>query len=622
MAVGTVPLQGLGGRRSGPSAIAFGVLLPWVSPANGQSVSVLAIHEKDQYLQAIPAVEIPLTHATDPSYGDLWSGEVDLSAPSGQPASSRWGTPGRYVYRLVVTDPNRGRVDWLIDPYAREFGVGKQSAVVVGGSPYAWSAADAAWRVPQLPDLVLYELNLAEFHIDIDGAIERLDYLADLGVNCLSIMPVSNVASEVDWGYLPVGYLGVDERFGGGDRFKALVDAAHARGLAVIVDSVYGHASRALFAYQYLYDQLRYDSNPFMGPFAKDYFAEQGASTDYTHPLTRDFFASVNQYWLEEFHVDGFRYDCVPNYWDGPLGVGYAKLVYDTHQVVCARLRAGELARFGSAAAPTLIQCAEQLEDPIGVLYQSYSTATWQNETMNAAWSVARGEGGAIDRFGAALGLAGYPTQVQADGVAMDKTALQYLEDHDNPRLLSEFGTIQPDEAGNYLFLLGDRSRWYKVQPYLIGLLTAKGVPMLFQGQELGEDFTLPGNGLGRVALLRPVNWDYFYDSAGRTLVTLVRTLLRLRTAREELRRGDHFYYADAPRYQDRGVMVFRRSTASQATLIAVNFTDSDVCVDIIAPRSGTWHEQLGGGADLVSDGTSASTVTVPSNYGCVWTLG
>lgn len=622
IAVGAVPLEVLGGRQSGPATLSFGVLLPWVSPANAQSVSVLAIHESDQYLQAVPAVEIPLQHSLVADYGDLWSGSADLTAPAGQPADSRWGSPGRYVYRLVVIDPNHGRIDWVIDPYARDFGVGKQSALVFGAEPYSWSVGEAAWRVPQLRDLVMYELNLAEFHIDLAGAIERLDYLADLGVNCLSIMPVSNVASEVDWGYLPVGYFGVDERFGGSGRFKALVDAAHARGLAVIVDSVYGHASRSMFAYQYLYDQLQYENNPFMGPFAKDYFAAQGASADYSHPLTRDFFSSVNQHWLDEFHVDGFRYDCVPNYWDGATGVGYAKLVYDTYQQVSARVAGGELVRFGTASEPTLIQCAEQLEDPIGILYNSYSVTTWQNETMSAAHSVAHGEDGAIDRLGATLGLAGYPTEVVLNGTSFAKTALQYLEDHDNPRLLADFGTIQSDEADNYLFLRGDRARWYKVQPYLIALLAAKGIPMLFQGQEFGEDFTLPGNGLGRVALLRPVNWDYFYDDAGRTLVNLVRKLIRLRTSRHELRHGDHWYYADPPRYQNNGVMLFNRTSASQATLVAVNFTDHDVIVDVTPPQAGTWHERLHGNADLVTDGAASTTITVPGNYGRIWTIG
>ena len=66
-----------------------------MTPGNGQSVHVMAIHEDDQYLQDIPAVEVALQHSVDPDYGDLWSGRVDVSAPAGQPVGSRWGTPGR-----------------------------------------------------------------------------------------------------------------------------------------------------------------------------------------------------------------------------------------------------------------------------------------------------------------------------------------------------------------------------------------------------------------------------------------------------------------------------------------------------------------------------------------------
>ncbi|HEY5989680.1 MAG TPA: alpha-amylase family glycosyl hydrolase [Streptosporangiaceae bacterium] len=619
--MGAFPLGDLGGRQTGPSSLRFGVLLPWVTPDNGQAVHVLAIHERDQYLQEIPAVEISLQHSAHPEYGDLWSGDVDLTAARDLPGQSHWGTPGRYAYRLAVTDPNRGRIDWVIDPYARDFGVGKQSAVVVGAQPYRWSVADGAWRVPELRDLIMYEINLAEFHVDLAGAIERLDYLADLGVNCLSIMPVTNVASQVDWGYLPVGYFGVDERFGGGDSFKAFVDAAHARGLAVIVDAVYGHASRALFAYQYLYDRLGYNENPFMGPFAKDYFANQGASTDFSRPLVQDFFLAVNQYWLEEFHVDGFRYDCVPNYWDGATGAGYAKLVYDTHNLVDKSVANGALLRFRGPDAVTLIQCAEQLEDPVGILWQSYSDTTWQNGTLAAAHAVARGEDGAIDRFGQALGLSGFPAEVTLNGQVFPRTALQYLEDHDNSRLLAEFGASQPDEAGDYLFLLGDRNRWHKLQPYLIGLLCAKGIPMLYEGEELGEDFTLPGYGLGRVGLLRPVNWDYFYDDPGRTLVALVRKLLRLRRQRDDLRRGDHWYYADAAAYQNRGVMIFRRSLATDSTVIAVNFTDADATVPFTMPSAGEWTERLHGQGSLVTTRDQELQLTIPSNYGRIWTL-
>jgi 1,4-alpha-glucan branching enzyme len=278
------------------------------------------------------------------------------------------------------------------------------------------------------------------------------------------------------------------------------------------------------------------------------------------------------------------------------------------------------LSRFGTATDLTLIQCAEQLEDPVGILYDTYSGTTWQNGTLDAAHAVARGESGAIDRFAATIGLAGYPTDVVINGQTFPRTALQYVENHDHSRLMADFGTVQPDEAGNYLFLQADRDRrWFKVQPYLIALLAAKGIPMLFEGQELGEDFTLPGNGLGRISLLRPVNWDYFYDDPGRALVTIVRRLLRLRRNRPELRSGSHWYFA-SDQYSDQGVMIFSRTLGPQVTVVAVNFTDADAHVPFSFPADGTWREHLG---ESNVDAMTAVPIslTIPSNYGRVWTV-
>jgi glycosidase len=279
------------------------------------------------------------------------------------------------------------------------------------------------------------------------------------------------------------------------------------------------------------------------------------------------------------------------------------------------------MTRFDTGGTSTLIQCAEQLEDPVGILWQSYSNSTWQNGTMDAARAVAHGEPGAIDRFGNALGLSGYPVQVPINGELLDRTALQYLETHDQSRFLAEFGVVQPDEAGNQLFLEADRGNWFKVQPYLIGLLTAKGIPMLFEGEELGEAYTLPGNGLGRVSLLRPVNWDHFYDQPGRTLVNLVRTLLRLRRERDELRRGSHWFYDDPARLQNRGVLAFSRNTGGATTVIAVNFTGQGVTVPFTMPSPGTWTERLGG-TDLTTAPDGSVRLDLSGNYGRVLTYG
>src|SRR5439155_13543061 len=258
---------------------------------------------------------------------------------------------------------------------------------------------------------------------------------------------------------------------------------------------------------------------------------------------------------------DGFRYDCVPNYWDGPLGVGYASLVYETYQLTKSKIIQNQpfWNRFnaGGGAPITLIQCAEQLEGPEEVLRTSYSNSTWQNHTFGAAKAVARGDRGRLTDWGFSLGLFGYTEEESTNGDVIPKGAMQYIENHDHERFLCNFGLNNPDEAGNPLFLEGDRSRWYMVQPYLIATLMSKGAPMLWQGEEFGENYFLPDFGAGRVSLLRALRWDFFYDVPGQRLVQLVRKLLRIRQNRAHLRRGAYFFFNDWDRYLRAGVLLF-----------------------------------------------------------------
>lgn len=606
-----LPLNQLGPHESVPGVVNFGILLPWVSAAGGNRLFVKIIHERDQFIQAIQPLAFELQHNVNADYGDLWSTALDFNTTRDLQPNSHFGTAGRHVYRFELHNPNTGVLDWIIDPYAREYAVGKLSAFTLGYIPYVWSPDEARWKTPALTDLILYELNLAEFSATLQGAIDRLDYLVDLGVNALSVMPVNNVSLEVDWGYLPQGYFGVDERFGRRDDFQRFVDAAHQRGLAVIVDAVYGHTGED-FPYADLYRRLQYHENPFMGEFAQNYF---GVSTDFNRTLTRDFFFSVNLHWLNTYHVDGFRYDCVPNYWDGALGAGYANLVFHTYEYVKASI--ASLPRFDAPEGSRLIQIAEQLEAPEQILQQSYSNATWQNATYGAAMACAHGMGGAIENLGQRLGALGYIEQSIQNGETMAKAPLQYIENHDHSRFLCEFGLHHPD--WNSLFAEGDRAQWYRLQPYLIGLLTAKGIPMLWQGQEFGENYFLPDSGLGRVLLLRPLRWDYFYDTTGKNLIKLTRRLVSLRKSCTELRRGSHYFYNDEERYQSRGILLFQRETSAAVSLVAVNFTEIEQTVPFIFMRAGNYTEQLHGQDNFSVNEGQERWLTVPSSYGRIW---
>src|SRR2546425_5950372 len=183
----TVNLLQLGtlGAIENNGIVTFGLWLPWVSAAAGNAVTVKIIHEHDQFLHGVSPREFPLTHSVRAPYGDFWSATVPIAGTPPATPESAWGTAGRYVYRYRIENPNVGSLDWIIDPYAREFGVGKLSAFTLGYQPYVWSASEANWRTPALADLVFYEVNIAELGGDIERTRDLMAYLSDLGVNAM-----------------------------------------------------------------------------------------------------------------------------------------------------------------------------------------------------------------------------------------------------------------------------------------------------------------------------------------------------------------------------------------------------------------------------------------------------
>ena len=617
-----LPMNNLGARETSPKVVQFAVFLPGVDPANGYAVSVKIIHETDQYLQAAQTALIPQTHSVDATYGDYWSGQIDLNTAPPPAGSSSFGQAGRYVYRYLIHSPTRGDIDFIVDPFSREVGVGRLSAITIGSTPYTFSENETTWKTPSLKNAIIYELMISEFRDDLGRTIRQLPYLADLGINCIEVMPVSNVLSTIDWGYDPIGYFCVAERFGMPADFQSFVDLCHQNGIAVVIDSVYGHTGGD-FAYTQLYNALQNDlPNPFNGG-SGDY----GTLNDFSKRLTQDYFYSVNQFWLDTFHVDGFRFDDVPEYWDGPLGSGYANLVYSTYQRVKSKAGTTDhYQRFFDASGNiNLIQIAEYLPNPADILFGSYSTGTWQDGTLGAAESCAAGAPGAIQQLGLQLGLNGYPTSVTVNADTLPKTALQYIENHDHQRFICNFGTVPVDNDPNDVLLeQGDRDgKWPKVQPYLIALLTAKGTPLLSEGQEFCENYWIPASGYGRVMLYRPMRWNYFYDNDGQPIIRLIRKLTKIRSGGGQFTDGQHYFYNDYANFNSKGLLAFSRQLSSTFSLIVVNFTDQPQMTTFAFPNSGDYVEQIEGAQNLVNVvAGAAQTLTISSNYGCIWTVG
>lgn len=362
-------------RGDGVWQVRFGVYLPGITYPKGYRVKLRIIHQRDQFVHGIEPVDVDLRWR-DGTPLDLWDCTVDFDPGAGGPG--HFGQQGTHLYRYQLLRGDDIVTTWFADPFGRANGFGGVSALTIdtGAEPFPWT--DAGFSVPEIDDLIVYELHVGEFNRDFDGVAAQLDYLQGFGVNALELMPATDVKEEVEWGYTPLGYFAPDERYGGGDAFKRLVDTAHARGIAVIVDAVYAHAHPE-FAYNIVYNRAG-EPNPMMGRFAGEFFSWPG--TDYSKAFTRDYFLNVNRHWLTEYHVDGFRYDYVPGMYDGPTGVGYAELVFETHRL---SLAAG-LGRFAAAGGRSkIIQCAEHLPGPQEVLSQTYSNTCWQNGLLDLA---------------------------------------------------------------------------------------------------------------------------------------------------------------------------------------------------------------------------------------------
>jgi malto-oligosyltrehalose trehalohydrolase len=169
-------------------------------------------------------------------------------------------------------------------------------------SAFSWT--DQGWRGRPLAGAVIYELHVGTFTAEgtFDGAISRLDYLRDLGVDMIELMPVAAFPGRRGWGYDGVALWAVHEPYGGPDGLKRLVDACHARGLAVLLDVVYNHAGPG----NRLAEFGPYFSDAHSTPWGPAVNLDQPGSDE-----VRAFLVGNATMWLRDYHVDGLRLDAV-----------------------------------------------------------------------------------------------------------------------------------------------------------------------------------------------------------------------------------------------------------------------------------------------------------------------
>jgi malto-oligosyltrehalose trehalohydrolase len=183
-------------------------------------------------------------------------------------------------------------------------------SVICNPGEYDWR--DAAWRGRPWEETVIYELHVGTFSPrgTFKGVTERLDYLAKLGITAIELMPVAQFPGNFNWGYDGALLFAPCSIYGDPADLKELVDAAHQRGLMVFLDVVYNHFGPE-GNYLYVYAREAFFTEKFHTPW--------GAAINFSgrqSRIVRDFYIANALYWLEEYHMDGLRFDAVHSIFD------------------------------------------------------------------------------------------------------------------------------------------------------------------------------------------------------------------------------------------------------------------------------------------------------------------
>ncbi|MBT2484032.1 MULTISPECIES: malto-oligosyltrehalose trehalohydrolase [unclassified Microbacterium] len=374
------------------------------------------------------------------------------------------------LYGFLIDDSDQLRPD----PRSRRQpdGVHGPSAVF---DPDAFSWTDQAWTGRQLAGGLIYELHTGTFTPGgtLDSAVERLDHLVDIGVTHVELLPVNAFNGQWNWGYDGVLWYAVHEGYGGPRAYQRFVDAAHARGLAVIQDVVYNHLGPSG---NYL---------PEFGPYLREGSdTGWGESVNLAEPAVREFILQNAAMWLQDLHVDGLRLDAVHALHDeGPVHI-LRELAERTDALSAQSNR------------PLTLIAESDMNDPTLILPREAGgyglTAQWSDDWHHAVHVALTGETvGYYADFAAPDAVA----KVSESGFFHDGTFSSFRgRTHGKPipaevpawRLVTF--AQDHDQIGNRA--AGDRlSATLSMDRLAVAAvltLTAPGTPMLFMGEEWG----------------------------------------------------------------------------------------------------------------------------------------
>lgn len=242
---------------------------------------------------------------------------VDQTPIAGTPSLVKTADP----YSTLVLSPfDDGDIPVASYPNLPAYPVGQEREVTVlqtGKSPYAWSAATTNFLKPEKEKLVVYELLVRDFNAGrtYQSVIDKIDYFKNLKINAIELMPVMEFEGNESWGYNTSFHMALDKFYGTSDKLKELIDLCHQNGIAVILDVALNHAfGRNPMLRMWMNDPdgdgwgSPSTENPYFNTTAMHSYSV-GEDFNHQQPRTQNYVQRVVKQWVEEYKIDGFRWD-------------------------------------------------------------------------------------------------------------------------------------------------------------------------------------------------------------------------------------------------------------------------------------------------------------------------
>ena len=369
------------------------------------------------------------------------------------------------LYSEKVLHPDDQYEPKKVDPDLLDYPTGKGAngyvTVIQPGKPkYEWSEATLNFKRPNKNNLVIYELWIYDYTEgrSLKGLMKRLDYIQNLGVNAIELMPICEFDGNYNWGYSPNHYFAPDRAYGSETMYKEFIDECHKRGIAVILDMVFNHAT-GLNPMNKLYP---YGSDLANNPwFNVNVPHSDNVYEDWNHGFApaKEMFTRALKYWLTEYKVDGFRLDLSHGLCSDQPNTSVANLKYYYDNGV-------------KAVAPDAYMILEHWGGGMGTERPqliSYGMQCWNN-TSNAYCQTAMGWLKDGDGFGDA----------SKDGY------VSYCESHDEERM-----QYKCKKYGNGDLQTNTAARLARVAENVAFNVLLNGSHMLWMWEEIGYDFSI-----------------------------------------------------------------------------------------------------------------------------------